>query len=156
MTLLTTVAELGEAIALGLVRAGCRRIALADASFDLITRIKDQLLLYAEDTNYFLITLENNEAEDFENMARDTTRHYGQINYCINCSTTNVKSTRTAELDSEMFLAGLKDTSRAVRITQISRVTLANRHRTVMVVHSSRAASDVVPTERRLAKELNR
>lgn len=117
--LLTTNVELGEAVALGLVQGGCRRIALADASYDSITLIKDRVLSYADDVKYLLIALENNEAEDFESMAKNTTKCYGEINYCINCSTTNVNSTRTAELDPAIFLGGLKDTSRAVRVTRI-------------------------------------
>lgn len=61
-------------------------------------------------------------------MVINTTRRFGQLNYCINCSTTNVKSKATAELESEMFLAGLKDTSRAVCLIRCNTVIqLTNR-----------------------------
>jgi hypothetical protein len=118
--------------------------------------IKDRVLLDAKDVICLLIALESNEAEDFESMTKNTARQFGEINYCINCSTTNVQSKCTAELKPEMFLTGLKDTSRAVRVTRIYRMISANSHTTVMVMPSSRAAPDAIPIKRWESKELNR
>lgn len=115
--LLSVDIDLGEAVALGLVRAGCRRIALADYELDRLSQIREKMRSYANDAKILLVAVDSNDSESFERMARTTTEYFEEINYCINCSTSAVPSRPTADLDADMFLIGLNRTSRAVRMS---------------------------------------
>src|SRR5579859_3095366 len=87
VTLVTGAASgIGQAIALGFIREGCRRIILVDLNADGLRETEQLILKISPDTDVLISPCDISDDAAVEKVMKTAIAKFGRLDYAVNCA----------------------------------------------------------------------